>query len=131
MAVRPSTSPANRSPATLPWLRLLSTSALPTGSLRTRSSVSAKQFGALLASGIGGDHGDRRPANRPARARANRPSRVQMFALAAKAVLERGQVVRGDADDAIDADRLKHLGEIARDDGIARLGLPLLAGIAR
>src|SRR5208283_6060362 len=89
-----------------------------------------EQLHAFLSAGVGRDDRDA-PTGEPTLERMSEENMdVEMLCRAAKGVLEGGEVMRGDGDDAVDADRLEHLREIAGDHRIARLRLPLLARIA-
>src|SRR5512134_2923657 len=55
---------------------------------------------------------------------------LKMVGATPEAVLERGEVMNIHRDDAIGADRLEQLGDVARGHRIPQLGLAILASIA-
>ena len=90
----------------------------------------AERLGALDAAGIRRDHGHRQIGETRCELGDEPWRRLQVRGAAAERVLERGEIVHVERDDAVGADRLEQLGDVARRHRVARLGAPVLAGVA-
>ncbi len=122
IATLPSTSPTSASPLTTPSLRYFSANAAPIGRRAPSARRCRNCLRPLDAAGVRRDDADvARRASQRREMRDEQRIRFQVLGAAAERVLVRREIVHVERHDAVGADRLEQLRDVARRDRVARL----------